>query len=80
MTRYLVIFAILTLSFISRAHADDIAAYASSSRLEVAATKKKLKKKDGIFNEFNYRGTIVRPARPEDRVPASTDAANEKGE
>ena len=56
-----------------RADADDISSYTLSSHQEVAATKQRLKAKDGIFNEFNYRGTILREAKPEDRAPASVE-------
>ena len=68
----LTIFSILVFS---RADADDIANYEMASRQEVAATKQKLKSKDGIFNELNYSGTIVRSVKPEDRVPASANDA-----
>ena len=74
------ILAIFSLFVVSRADADDIATYAAASREEVAATKQKLKSKDGIFNDFNYKGTIVRPAKPEDRTPASADASEDDPE
>lgn len=71
--KQLMLVLVFSMTMISRADADDIAAYALSSRQEVAATKQKLKNKDGIFNDFNYRGTILREAKPEDRAPASAE-------
>lgn len=77
MKTFFMILSIFSLFVGSRADADDIAAYAATSREEVAATKQKLKSKDGIFNDFNYKGTIVRPAKPEDRTPASADVSED---
>lgn len=69
----LVLVLMFSITMISRADANDISAYALSSRQEVAATKQKLRNKDGIFNDFNYSGTILREAKPEDRAPASAE-------
>lgn len=66
------LFLFLTL-VICRAGADDISDYVATSMKEVVTTKKKLSSKDGIFNDVNYKGTLIREARPEDRIPASAD-------
>ena len=58
---------------ICRAGADDISDYVNKSKKEAIETKKKLSSKDGIFNDNNYSGTLIREARPEDRAPASAD-------
>lgn len=76
--KHLMFLALFSILMISRAGADEIASYALSAGQEVAATKKKLNSNDGIFNDVNYRGTLVRPARPEDRAPASVEVIEEE--
>ena len=66
------LYLILTL-IICRADADDITDYVTTSTQEVVNTKKKLSSKDGIFNDVNYKGTLIRQARPDERMPASAE-------
>lgn len=76
--KQLMLVALFSILILSRADADDIASYAYTSGQEVAATKKKLNSNDGIFIDVNYRGTLVRPVKPEERAPASVEIAEEE--
>lgn len=74
--KHLMLVALFSILLISRADADDLSSFAYTSGQEVAATKKKLNSNDGIFNDINYSGTLIRPVREEERAPASVDVVD----
>jgi hypothetical protein len=71
--KFQIVFFTIFSFVLCRADASDIGEFLTNSKQEVAYTKKKLSSKDGLFGDFNYKGTLIREARPDERNPASAE-------